>query len=98
MASKYYIPVENHGRVGDALHRQVALDERVTERAADVALHHPAEAVVARAERDAHVVDLVLEGLERVAAVNRVAEHGLELAAIGAAACIRGNAGKLVVG
>ena len=48
----------------------------VAEHSADVALHHAAEAVVARAERNADIVDLVLERLQQVATVQRIANIG----------------------
>ena len=67
--SKDHIRVEDHGRIGGAFHGQVPVHDFVPERAADIALHHAAEAVVTRVHLDADVVDLVLEGLEMIAAV-----------------------------
>src|SRR6185436_18579454 len=95
--SKYYPAVEDHRRVGGTLHRQVSVYHGVAERSADIALHHAAEAVIARPQVDADVVDLVLKRLQRVTTVGVFADRRLELAAVGPATCVRRDAAHLVV-
>ena len=89
--------VQDHRRVGRALHRKMPVHHGIAEHAPDVAFHHAAEAVVARADVHADVVDLVLERLQGVAAVDPVIEHRLELAAVGPAFGVGRDAGHFVM-
>ncbi len=60
-SSENHIPVQHHGRVNFPLHGKMFIHHGVTERPADVALHHAAEAIIAGAHVHTDVVDLVLE-------------------------------------
>ena len=95
-SSKDHIPIQDHGRIDFPLHGQMLVHHRVAEDAADVAFHHAAEAVIARAHVHADVVDLVLERLQMIAAVGLAFEHGLELAPVGNALGVRRDARELV--
>src|SRR5258706_9616336 len=69
---KYHVTVQYHRRIGCALQRQMTVDHRIAEDAPDIAFHHAAEAIIACAQIDADIVNLVLERLQMIAAVYAV--------------------------
>ena len=76
----------------------MAVDQGVAEDASNIAFHHAAETVITCAYVDTDVVNLVLEGLQMVAAVDATVHHGFKFAAVSPTGRVRRNARHFVVG